>query len=240
MKVIDFISIIIMFPAMSYGSFALYFLTTGAVYVLFRRMSFREYKETMRKELRLGESFLNSSRKFFGFTYSPLFLIVIMFRLVLPLEEEKYSGYIFYSIVGYLLLLLFSGYVFPKETKAEKNFEIICKEISSIIDGYQEAYPENCFVDYQYFINDALDEYENTGRRMYKHFVDVVECKKAAHVLLLSTLYDFLISGEWKWSEGSRKCSCDFFAYVAKISLQSNYVNKQIITQYVTEIKKQK
>lgn len=196
----------------------------------------------IRRDLRLSESFINGSKKLFWTTYSPAFLFVVVLRLMFPLDYELFAGRLFPVVasISYILVLLFSGYLFPKETRAERNFNSICRELTVIIDSYQEACPGNSLGDYQYFISDALDDYENVGKRMYKRYVDVTECKKAAHVFLLSTLYDFLVSGEWKSAEGSRKCSCDFFAYVAKISLQNNYVDKQIITQYVTEIKKQK
>ena len=240
MKVVDFISILIMTPAIIYGSVAFYFLSTGALYFLFRRINWQDYKKMARKDLRLGESFIDGTKRFFWLTYSPLFVVVIMFRLVMPLDGEKYDGYVFISIIGYIFILLFSGYVFPRETKAETNFRNICSEVKVIMDDYQKIYSENCLGKYWYFVDDALGEYENTGKHIYERFVDVAECKKAAHVFLLSTLYDFLVSGEWKWAEDSRKCSCDFFAYVAKISLQRNYVDKQIIAQYITEIKKQK
>ncbi|MBQ8632080.1 MAG: hypothetical protein IJ420_00560 [Lachnospiraceae bacterium] len=242
MILIDCISFFVMGPVVLYGCIVFYSLVAGWLSLLFRSTTMQAYQNMIRRDLRLSESFIIGSKKFFWTTYSPIFLFVVVLRFMFPFDYELFAGRLFPIVasISYVLVLLFSGYMFPKENRAERNFNSICREITAIIDGYQSACPDNHLEDYHYFINDALDEYENAGKCMYKRFVDVVECKKTAHVLLLSTLYDFLISGEWKWSEGSKKCSCDFFAYVAKISLQNNYVDKQIIVRYVTEINKQK
>ena len=119
MKIIDFVSIAIMTPVMLYGSITLFFLSGWLFYFIFRRATIKDLKDTI-KSLRLSDSFIAETKKLFWFTYTPLFAIVIVFRLAIPLNVEKYEGYLFAAITGYLLTLLFSGYISTKKNKDNK------------------------------------------------------------------------------------------------------------------------
>ena len=109
MGFIDLISLAIMVPAAFYGVISLYFLTSGFFYFILGRMRKKDFKDLI-NDIRLGNNFIKSTKKLFWFTYTPLFAVVIMFRIALPLDGEQYGGYLIFSIIGYILLLLFSGY----------------------------------------------------------------------------------------------------------------------------------
>lgn len=109
MEFIDLISLAIMFPVMAYCLVALYFLTSGVVYLLFGKITLEEYKK-ITKEFRLGEPFIESSKKIFWFTYTPLYALIIVFRLIMPFDTEGKNFCMILSIIGYLFVLLFSGY----------------------------------------------------------------------------------------------------------------------------------
>lgn len=236
MAFIDFISIAIMTPAM-FGLIFLYFLFSGLLYLLFRKLTAKEYKK-MLKDIRFSDDFINKSRNIFWFTYTPLFAVVVIFRIVIPIDSEKYYGCMTLSIVGYLLILLFSGYVFPKESKAEMNYKKICHELDLITSAYEKIHPDNYLGRYYHHIRNFTNEYGKSSKQIYKEYDENTDFTRIAHILLLKIIYDLIISQKIKWDEHSTKCACNLFAYVAKLSIKNKYVGEQTVSKYVTEIKK--
>ena len=115
MKIVDFVSCVIIAPAVLYGTVTVFLLCGCFIYFIFRKATIEDLKDTI-KGLRLGDSFIAETKKLFWFTYTPLFIIVIIFRFSLPLYAGKNNGFVF-AIVCYLLMLLFSGYVSLKKNK---------------------------------------------------------------------------------------------------------------------------
>lgn len=109
MGFVDVVSVLIMSPVLIAGGIMFFFLSGGILHLIFGKVSIEE----ILKSCRFSEDFLDSTRKFFWCTYTPLLAVTIMFRIVVPFEDEKYYGYVVTSIIGYILVALFSGYI-PK------------------------------------------------------------------------------------------------------------------------------
>lgn len=106
---VDVVSVLIMSPVLIAGGIMSFILFSGILHLIFGKISMEEILKTCR----FSEAFLNSTRKFFWCTYTPLLAVTIMFRIVVPFEDEKYYGYVIGSIIGYILVAIFSGYI-PK------------------------------------------------------------------------------------------------------------------------------
>lgn len=108
MAFLDVICVIIIAPVCILGGLYEMFLLFALFHLLTRQCAFDEFKASF-KEMRLSKEFINSTKKFFWFTYTPLFALTILFRSNIPLAE-KYEGIVFAGIIGYILVVLFSGY----------------------------------------------------------------------------------------------------------------------------------
>lgn len=237
MGFIDIISVLIVSPVLVYGSYILLFMLYGGIYLVFRQTTWEEYKKEL-KGFRLNEEWLSSTKKFFWFTYTPLFVLVVIFRLVIPLNEEKYSGYVMLSIIGYLLVLLFSGYALPKDSKAETNFKKICRELNLITADYEKTHPGNYLGRYYHYFRNFINDYEKSGKQTYKLYDEDTDFKRIAHILQIKMVYDLIISEKIAWDEYSTKCACNLFSHVAKASIKNGYIEEKMIRNYAAQIKK--
>ncbi len=112
MGFVNVVSALIMSPVLIAGGIMFFFLSGGILCLIFGKVTMKEILESCR----FSDNFLNETRKYFWCGYSPLLAVTIMFRIVLPFEDEKYYGYVAASIISYILVALLSGYI-PKKKR---------------------------------------------------------------------------------------------------------------------------
>lgn len=234
MAFINFVSLVIMAPAMFYGSCVLYFLSSGFLHRIFRSITTKEYRDIL-KTLRLSDEFIKHTKIIFWLVYTPLLAIAVVYRTTVLIESELCNFCMIASSISYLMILFFSGYVFPKESKAETNYKKICCELNTITNDYEITHPKNCLGRYYYCIRKYMDEYKKNSRKIYKKYNDNTNFKKIAHELLIKILYDFIIHKNG--DERSMTCACNFFSHVAKLSMGKGYIKEKEVAKYITDIK---
>lgn len=103
------ITMIVMLPSAYYGSISIYLFFFWLFHI--RKYTFKRLVE----ELRLSDDFLETTRKPFWLIYTPLLIIVLILSFYFQPESQD-SIILWTSILGYISLLLFSGYI-PKNNE---------------------------------------------------------------------------------------------------------------------------